>query len=156
MKNWMIRHWMFSYDSKVFGKVWRHYRVINTLVPLFLFAGLVNLFTEGFGFWDKVVFVPFFLLFFGKFLFSSEKVPFHALDWEQRRQCLGRKKAAGKNYNESLFMALNVRWHEKYQGKEWFVESWRFFFPLACIVLALLIYWIFGSPEEGFYEQRFF
>lgn len=140
MKNRIIKHWLLSYDSKVFGKTFRHLRVVNTAMPLFLLAGLFNLFTEGFGIWDALVFVPFLLVFFaGKLIDWDIK----DLDWEQQ-------------YQLETTKPLHEKWIKKYGGAENFVEAWRFFFPIACILAALLIYWIFGVQEYEFDELRGF
>lgn len=156
MRDWIVKHMALSYDSKVFGTTFRHLRAVNVLMPLFVIAGLINLFTVGFGWGDALAFVPFLVGFIYVSFFL--KVEYDELDWEQKLQYIPKANYLGMSpeVEKETYKRLEARWIDKYKGREKFVEVWRFAFPLLCILLAVLIYAIFGSPEAGFYDQRFF
>ena len=52
MRQLLVKYLAMNYDSKMFGKTFRHLRVVNVLMPLFCLAGLYNLLTPGFDVWE--------------------------------------------------------------------------------------------------------
>ena len=155
MRKWIINKMGLSYTSKIFG--WnfkKHLRVVNILIPLLVIGGLWNVLTEGFTLIDALMLVPFFAVaIYVSFIFKIKDSDYELLDWEQKVQYT---KIPDYLVNTKERKELMKRWKEKFEGSEKFVEAWRFFFPLICILAALVIYWIFGSPEAGFPDRRFF
>jgi hypothetical protein len=156
MRKWIIKHWAFSYDSKVFGLKGRHLRVVNTLIVLFCAAGLYNVLTVGFDVLQALAFLPFLVIFFGGKLFLKQPVKFEELDWEQQLQVLQKPLSPYLEGREDIIMDLLERHTIKYGGKEKFVEAGRILFPFAVILISVIIYAIFGFNEAGFSDQRFF
>ncbi len=155
MKNWMIKNWLFNYDTKVFGTTFRHLRVVNTLMPLFVFAGVINLLTEGLTLIDIILFIPFFAIFFGRsWLIGDWNI--NDLDWEQKFQYYQSTPDNMLPSNLEDLKELKQLWVAKYKGSEKFVEAFRFFLPLICMVGALLIIWLFGSSDNSFPDLRGF
>ena len=154
MRKWIINKMGLSYDSKIFGQGFKHLRVVNTLVFLIVIGGLWNVFTEGFTLMDGVILIPFFAVaIYVSFIFKIKDSDYELLDWEQKLQY---SKIPDYIVNSKERLDLAKRWEEKYEGSEKNVEVWRFLFPLFYILAALVIYWIFGSPEAGFPDRRFF
>lgn len=150
MRNWYIKNMKYNWDSKVFGTSFRHLRAVNVLMPLFVIAGLVNLFTEGFPLIDALVFLPFLIGFFVPFFVDAK---WEELDWEQKVQVKPIKLTEAQLQEQRV---LEARWLNKYKGTDKYVNALRFFAPFIWIVAALIIFWIFGEADPAFPDERFF
>lgn len=156
MRDWIIKHWALSYDSKVFGVTFRHLRVVNTLVPLLMLGGLYNVLTVGFDFWQALALVPFFAVgIYVSFIFKLKPTveDYEKMDWEQVLQY---SKLPEHLVSTKERLDLQKDWKVKYKGKEKFVEAWRFFSPTVWTIVGMIIFAIFGFHEAGFTDQRFF
>ena len=158
MRKFIIKHWAYQYDSKVFGMKFRHPRVANTIVLLFCIAGLINLLIPAFTLLQALVLLPPFILFFGGSKLFVGDINYYELDSEQKLQYLQQKQMK-EPLTESEIEDLNAftTLHEvTYDGKEKFVHAKRFFIPLIIIAITLIIYGAFGFYEAGFAASRFF
>jgi len=157
IRDWIIKNWAYSYDTKFLGNKGKHLRVVNTLIVLFCIAGLYNLLTVGFDIWQGLAFLPFLVIFFGgSKLFLGGKPEFDELDWEQKLQVLQKPYSPYIEGRESLLRELKIRYDLKYKGRENFIHAWRIILPFLVILLSCVIYWFFGFNEVGFTDQRFF
>lgn len=158
MKNILIKYLAFSYTSKVFGWTNKHLRAVNVIIPLLCFSGLFNLFSEGFGFWDIIVFSPVIIAFLIARNLNRNLPDLNQVkEWEQRLKLMKKLGIPNLSFDDKLeFDRLEEKWVEKYQGKDKFVEVWRFAFPIVMILLSILIYAIFGHSDINFPDTRFF
>ncbi len=159
MRNWIIKYWAYQYDSKVFGKTFRHPRVVNTIMPLFCIAGLINLLVPGFSIFQALVFLPSFIIFFGGTKLFVGQIDYYELDWEQKLQFLQKKISDGEKLSieeTKDYDTFSERFDIIYNGNEKFVNKLRFFIPLIAILVSVIIYGIFGFTETGFGPERFF
>ncbi len=158
MRKFIIKHWAYQYDSKVFGKKFRHPRIANTIVLLLCIGGLINLLIPAFTIFQALVLLPPFILFFGGSKLFVGDIDYYELDSEQKLQYLQQKQMK-ETLTTSEIEDLNTftTLHDvTYDGKEKFVNAKRFFFPLIIIAITLIIYGAFGFNEAGFVTQRFF
>lgn len=145
-----------NYDFKVFGKVMRGLRAVNVEIVLFCLPGLYNVLTPGFDFIQALVFIPFLVVFFiWKLYFRTNTIDFEELDWEQQFQYLGSRNSLTER-EVLILKKLDAKFFRKYYSSSNFVEAHRFFFPLAVILISLIIYAILGFNEAGFEPSRFF
>lgn len=158
MKEWIVKNFSHSWDSKVFGTKFRHLRAVNITMPVFCICiALILTLEDLYGvlylnpFASFLILTPFWLCVYlgfpllGMGYFRKNPSRFEDLDWEQKWQHLNlpfylKKKEIIKD-TEILYQELETKYIAKYGGPEKFVEAWRFFKPLA-FMFGLMVYYI--------------
>lgn len=155
MRKLLVKYLAMNYDSKLFGRTFRHLRVVNVLTPYLCIAGLYNLLTPGFSLMQVLMFLPFIITFLmWQLYFKANVVRVDEMDWEQKYQYLSSDSITQWDFHQ--LKPLKKKWVTKYKGSKKFVEAKRFLLPWVVIIITLIIYAIFGFNEAGFEPSRFF